>query len=168
MGYIKRYIERIKDTKKLARERNVPVWHVPLINAIGLVILTAVYGAIWSWTLVVEIENSFVYVPSWWNHLLTVSGALPYIYFGVIMLTMLDKILILFILFQAAIAKSIMHLISKADHKIWRKTGRDSFITNKIWWVQQKWLGIPKKKRKRITAILIFCAIVYYGWLFTS
>jgi len=86
---------------------------------------------------------------------------LPLIYFAVICLTMLDKVLITIIIVQSAITKSIFEIIQKADHKIWRKTGKDSFIANKIWWLQQKWVGLNKRIR---AMIIIQFLIVFVSW----
>ena len=35
-NYFSNYIDKVKATKKLARDRNVPVWHIPLANSIGI------------------------------------------------------------------------------------------------------------------------------------
>jgi len=59
------------------------------------------------------------------------------------------------------ITKSIFEIIQKADHKIWRKTGKDSFIANKIWWLQQKWIGLDKRIR---AMIIIQFLITFISW----
>ncbi len=129
MTYFHDYIARIKATKKLAREKNVPVWLIPFANSVGLLVVHA----------------------DW----------IPLIYFAVISLTMLDKVLIIIITIQSEITKSIFEIIQKADHKIWRKTGKDSFIANKIWWLQQKWVGLDKRIR---VMIIIQFLIVFVSW----
>ena len=53
MKIIRDYIERIRNTRKFAREQNVPVWEIPLINSIGLIILGSIYLGFWSWTLII-------------------------------------------------------------------------------------------------------------------
>ena len=162
------YINRIKETKKLARQKNVPIWEIPLANSIGIILLTSVYLSIYTWVAIVDMENSMNYVPIWWSSLVSMANWLPLIYFGTLTLTMLDKVLTVFILFQASLTKGIFYGIQKIDLRIWRKTGRDSFIANKIWWIQQKWMGIAKKKRRKIMAIVIFLGILYYGYRFLS
>ena len=156
------YIDKIKATKKLAREKNVPVWHIPLANSIGMLILTAVYMSVYTWIAIVDMENSFDYIPSWWNTFIGIANYLPLIYLGVLSFTVLDKVLIVFILFQASLTKSIFNGIQKADHKLWRKTGKDSYIANKIWWVQQKWMGIDKKNRQRIMVVGFIVFMLWY------
>ena len=162
------YIDKIKETKKLARQKNVPIWEIPLANSIGIIILTSVYLSVYTWIAIVDVENNMDYVPMWWSTLISIANWLPLIYFGTLVFTMLDKVLIVFILFQASLTKGIFYGIQKIDHKIWRKTGRDSYVANKIWWMQQKWIGIDKKKRRKIMAFVIFLAIFYYGYRLLS
>ena len=161
MTYPYDYIARIKATKKLAREKNVPVWLIPFANSVGLILLTAVYLGVYTLVALVDMEKNMDYVPVWWKILVGHADWLPLIYFAVICLTMLDKVLITIIIVQSAITKSIFEIIQKADHKIWRKTGKDSFIANKIWWLQQKWVGLNKRIR---AMIIIQFLIVFVSW----
>ena len=92
------------------------------------------------------------------------ANYLPLIYLSVLSFTMLHHVLTVFIIFQAVVTKGIFNTISKIDHKIWRKTGRDSYITNKIWWVQQKWMGIDSKKRRKIVACVLILSIMFYAY----
>ena len=161
MSYLHDYIARIKATKKLAREKNVPVWLIPFANSVGLILLAAVYLGVYTLVALVDMEKNMDYVPVWWKILVGHADWLPLIYFAVICLTMLDKVLITIIIVQSAITKSIFEIIQKADHKIWRKTGKDSFIANKIWWLQQKWVGLNKRIR---AMIIIQFLIVFVSW----
>ena len=161
MKYLNDYIARIKATKKLARDKNVPVWLIPLANSVGLILLTTVYLGVYTLVALVDMEKNMDYVPVWWKILVGHADWLPLIYFAVICLTMLDKVLITIIIVQSAITKSIFEIIQKADHKIWRKTGKDSFIANKIWWLQQKWVGLNKRIR---AMIIIQFLIVFVSW----
>ena len=163
-NYFRDYIDKVKATKKLAREKNVPIWHIPLANAMGMIILTAVYMSVYTWIAIVDIEKNFDYIPSWWNLFIDIANWLPLIYLGVLSFTVLDKVLTIFILFQAAVTKSIFNIIQKADHKIWRKTGKDSVIANKIWWGQQKWMGLDKKKRQMIMILGFIVFMIWYGY----
>ena len=129
-----------------------------------MIILTAVYMSVYTWIAIVDIEKNFDYIPSWWNLFIDVANWLPLIYLGVLSFTVLDKVLTIFILFQAAVTKSIFNIIQKADHKIWRKTGKDSVIANKIWWVQQKWMGLDKKKRQMIMILGFIVFMIWYAY----
>ena len=161
MTYFHNYIARIKATKNLAREKNVPVWLIPFANSVGLILLTAVYLGVYTLVALVDIEKNMNYVPVWWNTLVVHADWIPLIYFAVISLTMLDKVLIIIITIQSAITKSIFEIIQKTDHKIWRKTGKDSYIANKIWWIQQKWIGLDKRIR---AMIIIQFLIAFISW----
>ena len=163
-NYFRDYIDKVKATKKLAREKNVPIWHIPLANAMGMIILTAVYMSVYTWIAIVDIEKNFDYIPSWWNLFIDVANWLPLIYLGVLSFTVLDKVLTIFILFQAAVTKSIFNIIQKADHKIWRKTGKDSVIANKIWWVQQKWMGLDKGQRRKVMVVAFIVFMLWYSY----
>ena len=100
--------------------------------------------------------------PFWWGTFIAIANWAPLIYLGLICLVMLDKVLRVFILFQAALTKLVMDGITKIDHKIWRKTGKDSYVANKIWKVQMKWMKMPKEKRKKIMILAIFLFGLYY------
>ena len=163
-NYFRDYIDKVKETKKLARDKNVPIWHIPLANAMGMIILTAVYMSIYTWIAIVDIEKNFDYIPSWWNLFIDIANWLPLIYLGVLSFTVLDKVLTIFILFQAALTKGIFNGIQKLDHKIWRKTGKDSYIANKIWKVQQKWMGLDKKNRRIIMLLGFTVFMMWYAY----
>ena len=163
-NYFSNYIDKVKATKKLARDRNVPVWHIPLANSIGMLILTAVYMSVYTWIAIVDMEKNFQYIPYWWNTFIEIANWLPLIYLGILSFTMLHHVLTVFIIFQAALTKGIFNAIAKIDHKIWRKTGKDSYIANKIWWVQQKWMGIDSKKRRKIVACVLILSIMFYAY----
>ena len=65
MKIIRDYIERIRNTRKFAMEQGVPVWEIPLINSIGMIILGSIYLGFWSWTLIAEMQ--FSYKPFWFE-----------------------------------------------------------------------------------------------------
>ena len=164
MKIIRDYIERIRNTRKFAKEQNVPVWEIPLINSIGLIILGSIYLGFWSWTLIADMQ--FPTKPFWWPFLENNIGYLPLIYALVIAVVALDKILVLMIRFQAKLTKLVYALIQKLDHKIWRKTSKESFISNKIWKIQQRWVGYDKAKKRRIIVLMVFMFVIYYSYRF--
>ena len=160
-NYFRDFWERIQDTKKFAREKNVPVWEIPLVNSIGIILLISIYLSFYTWMAISDIEKELSY-HYWWNTFIAISNWAPLIYLGLICLAMLDRVLRVFILFQAALTKLVMDGITKIDHKIWRKTGKDSYVANKIWKVQMKWMKMPKEKRKKIMILAIFLFGLYY------
>ena len=164
MKIIRDYIERIRNTRKFAMEQGVPVWEIPLINSIGMIILGSIYLGFWSWTLIADMQ--FSYKPFWFEVLEDNLGYIPMVYALVIAVVALDKILVVMIRFQAKLTKMVYDLIQKLDQKIWRKTGKESFISNKIWKVQQRWVGYDKAKKRRIIALMIFIFVIYYSYRF--
>ena len=142
----------------------MPIWMIPFANAMGIILLTSIYLSVYTWIAIVDMENSFDYIPSWWNTLVSIANWLPLIYLGVLSFTMLDKVLTVFILFQALLTKNIFNIIQKADHKIWRKTGKDSVIANKIWWIQQKWMGLDKGQRRKIMVVAFIVFMLWYSY----
>ena len=145
-------------------EQGVPVWEIPLINSIGMIILGSIYLGFWSWTLIADMQ--FSYKPFWFEVLEDNLGYIPMVYALVIAVVALDKILVVMIRFQAKLTKMVYDLIQKLDHKIWRKTGKESFISNKIWKVQQRWVGYDKAKKRRIIALMMFLSVIYYSYRF--
>ena len=167
-NYFRDYIDRVKSTKKLARDKNVPIWMIPFANAMGIILLTSIYLSIYTWIGITNMEANMQYIPYWWTTIVSMANWLPLIYLGAITFTLLDKILIVFILFQAALTKSVFYGIHKLDHKIWRKTGRDSYVANKIWWIQQKWMGLDKSKRRKIMACAMIAFMIWWTWRLLS
>ena len=164
MKIIRDYIERIRNTRKFAMEQGVPVWEIPLINSIGMIILGSIYLGFWSWTLIADMQ--FSYKPFWFEVLEDNLGYIPMVYALVIAVVALDKILVVMIRFQAKLTKMVYSVIQKLDQKIWRKTGKESFISNKIWKVQQRWVGYDKAKKRRIIALMVFLSVIYYSYRF--
>ena len=161
MKYFRDYIDRINATKKFAREQNVPIWIIPFVNACGILLLTAFYMSVYTWIAVVGLEENMKYVPVWWTLLTAQADWLPIIYFAVLCLTLMDRVLTVIIIIQSSVTKLIYQGIQKADHKIWRKTGKDSFIADKIWYIQRKWQGLDKRIR---VMIIIQIAIAFISW----
>ena len=164
MKIIRDYIKRIRNTRKFAMEQGVPVWEIPLINSIGMIILGSIYLGFWSWTLIADMQ--FSYKPFWFEVLEDNLGYIPMVYALVIAVVALDKILVVMIRFQAKLTKMVYSVIQKLDQKIWRKTGKESFISNKIWKVQQRWVGYDKAKKRRIIALMMFLSVIYYSYRF--
>jgi len=162
MKYFRDYIDRVNATKKFAREQNVPVWIIPFVNACGILLLTAFYLSVYTWIGIIGLEESMKYVPIWWTWLTTILGDwLPLIYFTILSLTLMDRVLTVIIIIQSTFTKMIYQGIQKADHKIWRKTGKDSFIADKIWHMQRKWQGLDKRIR---AMIIVQALIAFISW----
>jgi hypothetical protein len=48
---------------------------------------------------------------------------------------------------------------------LWRKTGRDTVVTNFIWKLQRKYMSRSKKERKIMTMAFVGMIGAYYGWM---
>ena len=96
------------------------------------------------------------------NHFLLKMVCLPN--YGYI----LDKIILFFIYLHAYANKLVLRGISKLDMYLWRKTGRDTVITNAIWKLQGKYMSRSKKQKKLMTMAFVGAIISYYGWLIVT
>ena len=135
--YFVNYFAKIKDTKKVAREKNIGVWLLPVFDAFLITLYL-------SWEL-----SSFSLT----------------IFMSIITFTILDKIILFFIYVHSYANKLVLQGITKLDMYLWRKTGRDTVVTNAIWKLQRKYMSRSKKERKIITMVFIGMIGLYYGWM---
>tara|TARA_B100000678_G_scaffold274209_1_gene265149 strand:- start:530 stop:1030 length:501 start_codon:yes stop_codon:yes gene_type:complete len=161
LSFFRDYIERLKNTRKLAKEKNVVPYSIPVINSIGLVILASVYLASYSWLGLTMLE--FQYVPFWWKTVMEIVEWLPIVFAAIICMTVLDRIIRSVVIIQAYLTKLIYDSIQRLDHKIWRKYGKDSYISNKIWKAQQYWVSLGKQTRRKIVIVFLILWVVYYA-----
>jgi len=84
---------------------------------------------------------------------------------SIITFTILDKIILFFIYVHSYANKLVLQGITKLDMYLWRKTGRDTVITNAIWKLQRKYMSRSKKERKIMTMAFVGMIGVYYGWM---
>ena len=61
--------------------------------------------------------------------------------------------------------KLVLRGITKLDMYLWRKTGRDTVVTNAIWKLQRKYMSRSKRERKIMTMAFVGMIGVYYGWM---
>ena len=149
-SYLNNYIKRIKDTKKVAREKNIGIWFVPVIDSI-IIILYA------SW----EISIIIMY-----NEQDPNVGLFSFITLTCLaMLTILDRLILFFIRFHAYVNKLVLQGISKLDMYFWKKTGKDAVVTNSIWKLQGKYMKRTKKQKRMLTVMFVGLIMLYYGWL---
>ena len=69
-NYFRDFWERIQDTKKFAREKNVPVWEIPLVNSIGIILLTSIYLSFYTWMAIPENVKP---EPFWWSTFMKIN-----------------------------------------------------------------------------------------------
>ncbi len=157
--FFKQRIDALLAVKKVARENNLPVWQMPVMDSIGLSLLISIYASyeVWDWfNHMQEMKIGFTWLEPFLLYL-------PVFFFFTIFATILDKIAIVFVHIHSKLAKGVMIGISRLDMKIWRKTGRESVVANAMWKVQRKWMSLSKMRRKQLTAVLIMVIIWYYS-----
>ena len=163
--YFVNYFAKIKDTKKVAQEKNIGVWLIPVFDALLITIYLSWQLSVGVWILLDTWQSAQPYVPWYMDSLWEVSSFSLTIFMSIITFTILDKIILFFIYLHAYANKLVLRGISKLDMYLWRKTGRDTVITNAIWKLQGKYMSRSKKQRKLMTVAFVGMIGLYYGWM---
>lgn len=126
LNFIKQGIQRIKETKKYAREKNVPNWTTNLIGSIMMVFLGSTIFTLYAILFIGSSSLShFAY---------TIIGSTiiyyPFILTFLIMIKYGHYPIKMLILFTYYIQKGLMKLIDKLDMYLWKKTGKDSLASS--------------------------------------
>ena len=166
--YFVNYFAKIKDTKKVAQEKNIGVWLIPVFDALLITIYLSWQLSVGVWILLDTWQSGQPYVPWYMDSLWEVSSFSLTIFMSIITFTILDKIILFFIYLHAYANKLVLRGISKLDMYLWRKTGRDTVITNAIWKLQRKYMSRSKKQRKLMTLAFVGMIGMYYGWLIVT
>jgi hypothetical protein len=151
--YFKNYIQRIKATKKIAREKNSGSWFVPIFDSIIIILYTS-----WEISIIIMYNEQDLNVGLFSFMALTCLA----------MLTILDRMILFFIRLHAYVNRLILQGISKLDMYFWKKTGKDAVITNSIWKLQGKYMSRSRKQKKLINVAFVGLIISYYAWLTIS
>ncbi len=163
--YLVNYFDKIKDTKKVARDKNVGVWWLPVFDSFLITIYLSWELSVGVFILLDAWQSGQDYVPWYMDTLWEVSSFSLTIFMSIITFTILDKIILFFIYFHSYANKLVLQGISKLDMYLWRKTGRDTVVTNAIWKLQRKFMSRSKKERKIMTMAFVGMIGVYYGWM---
>jgi hypothetical protein len=163
--YFTNYFEKIKDTKKVAREKNIGVWLLPVFDAFLITLYLSWELSMGVWFVLDTWQSSQIYVPWYMDSLWELSSFSLTIFMSIITFTILDKIILFFIYLHSYVNKQVLRGISKADMYLWKKTGRDTVITNFIWKLQRKYMSRSKKQRKLMTLAFVGLIGTYYGWM---
>ena len=163
--YFENYFDRIKQTKKIARDKNIGVWLLPFFDSLLVTIYLSWELSIGTWIVLDTWQNAQTYIPWYMGTLWEVSAFSFTIFVGIITLTILDKIILFFIHIHAYANKLVLAGISRLDMYLWRKTGRDTVIANAIWKIQGKFMSKSKKQRKIMTVAFVGAIVSYYGWM---
>ena len=166
--YFVNYFAKIKDTKKVAQEKNIGVWLIPVFDALLITIYLSWQLSVGVWILLDTWQSAQPYVPWYMDSLWEVSSFSLTIFMSIITFTILDKIILFFIYLHAYANKLVLRGISKLDMYLWRKTGRDTVITNAIWKLQGKFMSRSKKQKKLMTVAFVGMIGLYYGWMIVT
>ena len=166
--YFVNYFDRIKQTKKVARDKNVAIWLAPVFNSLIFTIYLSWQLSIGTWIVLDTWQNAQTYIPWYMDILWKVSSFSLTIFMTIITFTILDKIILFFIYVHAYANKLILQGINKLDMYLWKKTGRDAVFANAIWKIQRKFMSKSKKQRKLMTIAFAGVMLSYYGWVIVS
>lgn len=160
--YFVNYFERLKHTKKVAREKNVHVWAIPVFDSLLITVMISWEMSLATWILLDHWQNGHSYRPWYMESLWELSTFAVTAYMVIITLTILDKIILVFIYIHSYLNKLVFYLINRADMYIWKKTGRDSVFSNVLWRIQRKFMSRSKKQRRIILVGIGVLIAVYY------
>jgi len=163
--YLANYFDKIKATKKVARDKNVGVWWLPVFDSFLITIYLSWQLSVGVWILLDAWQGGQTYIPWYMDTLWEVSSFSLTIFMSIITFTLLDKIILFFIYFHSYANKVVLQGIGKLDMYLWRKTGRDTVITNAIWKLQRKFMSRSKKERKIMSMAFVGMIGAYYGWM---
>jgi len=163
--YLVNYFDKIKDTKKVAREKNVGVWWLPVFDSFLITIYLSWQLSVGVWIVLDAWQGGQTYIPWYMDSLWEVSSFSLTIFMSIITFTILDKIILFFIHVHAFANKLVLRGITKLDMYLWRKTGRDTVVTNAIWKLQRKYMSRSKRERKIMTMAFVGLIGTYYGWM---
>ena len=166
--YFENYFDKIKKTKKVARDKNIGIWMLPVFNSLIFTMYLSWQLSIGVWILLDSWQSAQTYIPWYMDTLWQVSSFSITIIMSTISLTILDKIILFFIYLHAYANKLILQGISKLDMYLWKKTGKDTVFTNAIWKIQGKFMRRSKRQRKLMTIAFAGVIISYYDWLIVS
>jgi hypothetical protein len=142
--YFENYFEKIKDTKKVARDKNIGVWWMPVFDSFLITIYLSWQLSVGVWIALDMWQGGQDYVPWYMDSLWEISSFSLSIFMSIITFTILDKIILFFIYVHSYANK---------------------LVTNFIWKLQRKYMSRSKKERKIMTFAFVGMIGVYYGWM---
>ena len=84
--------EKIKETKKFAREKNVPNWYVCLLDAIVITVVLSSTLALYSYVAFDNMIQNMTYQPYWVKPVMVIIDYLPMVFAGLFLLKF-DKLI---------------------------------------------------------------------------
>ena len=161
-SYPRDYIKRIKDTKKLAREKST-LWVFPLFDSLVISVLFSWELSVGSWLVLGKISEAGMLQESYLKFLWESSTYLFLVYFAIICVTILDKMIVIFIHVHAFLNKITFKVINKLDMWLWKKTGKDSIISSALLRLQIKFQSMSLKRRRAVVLIAGALLVLFYA-----
>ena len=160
-SYLRNYWQKIKDTKKFAREKNT-IWILPVFDALVISVLFSWQLSVGAWILLGNLSTANMFSESYIKFLWESSTYFFLVYFGILCVTVLDKIIVIFIHLHSFLNNLTYKAINKIDMWLWRKTGKDSVIATAMLRFQIKFQSLSLKKRRAIVLIGGMFLILFY------
>ena len=160
-SYLRNYWQKIKATKKLARTKNT-IWILSVFDALVISVLFSWELSVGTWLLIENMSAANIFQDTYIKFLWDFSPYLFLIYFGVICLTLLEKIIVIFIHIHAFLNKLTYKAINKIDMWLWKKTGKDSIIATAMLRFQMKFQSMSLRKKRAIVLIAGMFLVLFY------
>ena len=160
-SYLRNYWQKIKDTKKFAREKNT-IWILPVFDALVISVLFSWQLSVGAWILLGNLSTANMFSESYIKFLWESSTYFFLVFFGILCVTVLDKLIVIFIHLHSFLNNLTYKAINKIDMWLWRKTGKDSVIATAMLRFQMKFQSLSLKKRRAIVLIGGMFLILFY------
>ena len=161
-SYLRNYWQKIKDTKKFAREKNT-IWILPVFDALVISVLFSWQLSVGAWILLGNLSTANMFSESYIKFLWESSTYFFLVFFGILCVTVLDKLIVIFIHLHSFLNNLTYKAINKIDMLLWRKTGKDSVIATAMLRFQMKFQSLSLKKRRAIVLIAGMFLILFYA-----
>jgi len=166
-SYLRNYWKKIQDTRKFAREKN-SIWILPVIDALVISVLFSWQLSVGTWIVLGNLSTANVFSESYIKFLWESSTYLFLVYFGILCLTVLDKIIVIFIHIHSLLNNLTYRVINKIDMWLWKKTGKDSVIATAMLRLQIKFQSMPLRKKRAVVLIAGMLLVLFYVHRLTS
>ncbi len=164
--YFQNYAEKIRKTQNVARENNIPIWFLTVFDALFFSLFISWGLSIATWTFLDHWIVMYDYKSSMLTSIVDLSQNSVLIYFGIITLTIFDRLILVSVRLHSYINKRILKTVNFLDIYLWKKTGKDAVVSNMMWKFQSKFSKISAQKRRQMTLILLGLMIIFYSYRF--
>ena len=134
-----------------------------MFDSLVISVLFAWQLAVGSWMLLGNLSEANVFQESFLKFLWESSTYYFLVYFGIICLTVLDKIIVIFIHIHGFLNKMTFKAINKIDMWLWKKTGKDSIISSALLRLQIKFQSMSLKRRRAVVLIAGTLLVLFYA-----